>query len=488
MAENDWVDVDTSETPSSKVTPTKKSGVYPTMGVASSPNEQINLILNKAPRIIEEELKTRPSMVRDIINLMQDPIAQAEQRKHPIGAALKTILGGAELVQGAIADPLLEAQKGNIKFNPLMMAMLGPQAGLLNKDVLSSLGKTLTGQRPSTLSDVYRASGVPGISTKAFSYPADLLLSATKGSPLAAYGEATMGPATQVAKTMGVMAAKMGAPAVKTAMRFMAGIPESHTQFAMDNTELLQKANLNAFGKTASKAMEDIVVPLEDNPKVKVDLTPTHEKLKVLRMTTGAGDLTAQSAKLSEKEQTFVRDTLNELNLYTGNNKPTFSRIRYLLGKLDDVLSPTYKERMKGTPYPVTDAFQNVVGRIRGAVRSSINDTNFPEANKALTQYAKWETAKNVYKTFTGMNPSFFKSLPIRLLAVAALGVKSPVAGVAALPLTMPLTYKGIMGGVNIGQKVLSEPTIQLEYMKSQADKARNQEQGGSEEDWVDVQ
>lgn len=464
MAESHWVDV--PDDSSSDTTKTSKP---------KSITEMISSFIKGTTDKTEKEISSRPSA---IASLLKDPVTMQSLMQHPFKTPLRAISGAWEGLEGVPSDIMLNS----MKMSPLLNALTGgslPNPNL--QKMASDIGKTMSGQRPAEIGDVLTSVGTP----KPIAAIGGLLATSLIGTPTAALGELTMGPVVKTAKYLGELAKKTSMPAVTKIIKFMSGIPEKHTEFAINNPDLLQAKKLEAFRKECSALMEDHVLPLENDRNVKVDLKPTHEELKNLCLQTGAGDLTTQAAKLTDKEQIFIHDKiLTELQGYTGNNQPTFSRVRYLLARMDDVLSSTYKQRMKGVD-AVSDSFQKIVGKIRHALRSSINQENFPEADKALTQWSKYETAKNVAKSFSNMNPSFLKSLPIRLAAVIALGVKSPVAGLMALPLTMPLVYKGMIGGADLGQKAISEPTVTLEMLKKMG--LGEQGQQNTEEDWQDV-
>jgi hypothetical protein len=441
MAEQDWMDV-----PEAQDTNTQAKQTVSTLR---------SFVLGASNKM-EQKIAERPSAVASLI---KEPTTLESLKQHPFKTPLKTVSGAWEMLEGIPADIGLALQRGR------------PQ------DIGGDIIKTFMGERPAQIGDIYRGAGVP----EPLAATGGLALTALKGTPTSALGEVTMNPFVKTAKYLGNIAKESSMPVITKAMKFMAGIPEAHTKYAIENPDLLQYSNLKKLGDKASKMMEDHVVPLEDNPQAKVDMKPVFDKLKEMRMTTKTGELTAMTAKLTDKEHLFIKNVLTELQGYAGSNKPTFARVRYLLGRMDDILSPTYKQRYKGIE-PVTDVYQGMVGFLRKAVRGSINQDNFPQADNALQLYAEHATAKNVYKSFTGMNVSFMKSIPIRLAAVAALGIKYPVAGLMALPMTMPVAYKGLIGGVDLGQKIISEPTVTLEMLKKMG--LENPKEG---EDWKDV-
>ena len=455
--ESDWIDIEETQ-------PQESSVATPFLRAFPNFKKQEQFITKEAPAITEQEISKRPSMIADLI---KDPTTLERFKQHPLGTALRSILGGYEYMSGIPADIGLGIQQ---------------RKGI--KGTVEDIGKTLVGERPAQMSDVFTASGLPVISTKPFALPAGMGLEALKGTPTASFGEITTKPIVDSVKYLGGLAKQVGMPTITKAMKFMANIPESHSEFAINNPDLLQTNTLKQFGKTASKAIEDVVVPLEDNPKAIIDLTPTTKALDELRvLTKNTRELTSQAAKLSDSEQKTIKNIMDELQLAYGKGKnPTFARVRSLLGKMDDILSPTYKKRYAGIE-PVSDAFQNYVGYIRGALRKSINETNYPEADAALKQYSKYEMAKNVSKSFDKMSVSFMRSIPIRLAIMGlATGIKSPLAGLAAMPLTMPIAYKGMIGGIDLGQKILSEPTITMEMLRASGLEKPKQDE------WVDVQ
>lgn len=85
---------------------------------------------------IDQKISSRPSVIKDLV---QNPPTM----QHPLGAALRTLGGAAELYQGMPASVGLDLQAGK------------PQ------DILSNLLKVATGDRPAQYGDIYRGTGVP---------------------------------------------------------------------------------------------------------------------------------------------------------------------------------------------------------------------------------------------------------------------------------------------------------------------------------------
>src|SRR3990167_3143490 len=88
------------------------------------------------PLTLDDRIATRPSAMAD---LTANPLTW----KHPLGSALRTISGAAELYQGVTASVALDLQAGK------------PQ------QVIPNIMKVLTGQRPAQYGDVYQGAGVP---------------------------------------------------------------------------------------------------------------------------------------------------------------------------------------------------------------------------------------------------------------------------------------------------------------------------------------
>ena len=76
-------------------------------------------------------LENRPSAMADLI---KNPTTM----EHPVGSALRTLGGAAELYQGVPASIALDLQAGK------------------PEDIMGNLGKVVTGQRPAEYGDVFR--------------------------------------------------------------------------------------------------------------------------------------------------------------------------------------------------------------------------------------------------------------------------------------------------------------------------------------------
>lgn len=100
----------------------------------------------------DQQIQSRPSAMADLI---KNPTTL----KHPVGAALRTLGGAAELYRGVPASIALDLQKGR------------PQ------DIPSNLGKVLTGQRPAKYGDVYKGAGVPSALASGAGLYTDVVLS-----------------------------------------------------------------------------------------------------------------------------------------------------------------------------------------------------------------------------------------------------------------------------------------------------------------------
>lgn len=104
---------------------------------------------------IDQRIANRPSMMSD---LMEKPPLETFT-KHPVGTTLRTLLGAAELMQGAGASTALDLQRGR------------PQ------DILPNLNKVLQGQRPAEYGDVFRGAGMPETAAATAGLATDLALS-----------------------------------------------------------------------------------------------------------------------------------------------------------------------------------------------------------------------------------------------------------------------------------------------------------------------
>ena len=456
-------------TPSS---PTKQD--FPALGIAKEGSlwdiksrvfsqQQRDFMLNTAPQIVENELKTRPSMIKDMIS---DPTTLKRLEEHPLGTVLRTVGGAAELASGIPADIGLAAQKGTFK------------------DLLSDIAKTATGQRPSNASDILRASGIPGISTQPVAQTLGMVAESVKGTPTAAVGETVfkglekVGELTKANVLVGA-AQNFGKKVASNGIAFLTRIPKPIVDKAIDNPQYLS----SSYIKNESKAVDaewERLGPGIDYEKNTVDPKPMFEELKKANieprpMKFIQGDL--RLAKIGKSGKDQIYNWMTQMSSWTSDNQPSLKQVRRMLLEMDDALTPTYKKISEQGGVTGMDDFQRLVPMLRYAVRSTINQNVFPEVDNLLTKSAKLYTAKNVFDKFSGINgyglqkvaPSFFRALPI-MMALKGLGMPSVAAGLTGYSTTLPPVAKLGVRAANVSWGILSEPTVVMEYIKKGAE------------------
>lgn len=124
---------------------------------------------------VEERIASRPSAMADLI-------ANPTTIKHPLGAALRTLSGAAELYQGVPASIALDLQKGK------------------PGDVFPNLVKLMKGERPAQFGDVFAGAGLPEGAAATAGLYTDLALSPGGAEGMKAVGSAIKTKAWNIAK------------------------------------------------------------------------------------------------------------------------------------------------------------------------------------------------------------------------------------------------------------------------------------------------
>ncbi len=414
----------------------------------ASPLQKLIQYIQASPQRAEERIARRPSTIQELI---QDPSTLGRLAQHPLGTPLRTLGGAYEYAEAIPADIGLALQRGR------------PQ------DILGDIAKTLTGQRPAQFGDIYRGAGVP----EPLAATGGLLLQALPQTPTGGLGTVVAKAVSPIVSGIKYAVNKVGKPAVVGAMQFMAKIPKRFAQVAVDNPEILEPSWMAAKQVEKNTLMKTVIEPLEDNPNATVNLKTTMDNLKNLRLRlpsteqvlTGYEDVGLATrvrggpapilAKVTPKQQDRIFEWLNEIKT-APNNEMQFGKVRYLLNDMDAELKTLYKQMKAGVVEPRAEAYQNIVRQVRGALRSSINENQFPEAHDALNKVTEYFSARDVNEAFKGIRGGFFRALPLTIL-LRSLGLPYGAAALPGYLSTIPASWKAGIRGISAGEKLLTQ-------------------------------
>lgn len=220
---------------------------------------QLGITANKTNQspdaIADQTINSRPSAIAD---LTKNPTTMA----HPVGAVLRTIRGGAELMQGVPASIALDLQRGK------------PQ------DILPNLGKVVTGQRPAQYGDVFKGAGVPGPIASAAGLATDVALTPGGVEGVAGLGKGAVKVAQGGAKAVGNFF-NFDQKAI-TLSEKVRGVAAQAKQAAIDQfgNSISSLADANP---TKAISLQEVVDGIKGNPDLPYEAKSVFNKTPILR-------------------------------------------------------------------------------------------------------------------------------------------------------------------------------------------------------------
>lgn len=357
----------------------------------------------------------------------------------------RALAGGMEVAEGIPADIGIGLQNA--------VATKGASIGRIPSDIW----KTLKGERPAELGDVFRGAGVP----EPLAATGGFLASASKFTPTGAVGEKVaqgVGKAIEpVVKPIG-NAIKSGTANV---MSHLSGVPNASVREALDNPKVLSGKYIKNEVKAAGQDMERNVKPLVNDPNAVVQTTPEISNLgQKLNLYTPQGQSTKVLSTMSETEKNLIGDWLKRAD--NGSGKIDFNDADKIVGEIDSELQAYYKAKKLGQVVKNTQ-FDRVAKEIRAVVNNA-RKSQFPEAGKAIDRYAGAMRGQDANRAFSKFLPK--SNLIPRAAVQMALGWTNPAASVALGALQSPMMQgKAIQIGSTAG-KFLSDPKLMSQIFR----------------------
>jgi len=390
---------------------------------------------------VESLISKRPSAID--VNKPINPIdLTVFGGKKMIPESGRALAGAMEIAEGVPADIGLGFQRAR--------ETGGKSIGQIPGDIW----KTLKGERPAQLGDIYRGAGAP----EGVAATGGFLASASKFTPTGAAGEKVaqgVGKVIQpVLKPVG-NALKSGASNV---MSHLSGVPKASVRTALDNPKVLSGKYMKNEVKAAGEGMQREVKPLVNDPNAMVSATPEISNLsKKLNLYTPSGQSTKVLSTMAESEQKMIGDWLRRAD--NGSGKIDFNDADKIIGEIDSELQAYYKAKKMGQIVKNTQ-FDRVAKEIRATVNNA-RKSQFPKAGEAIDRYAgamKGQTANEQFSRFLPKGSP--GNMTSRAAIELALGWAHPEAAVSLGALQSPfLQAKGIQLGAKAGE-FLSNPEL----------------------------
>lgn len=223
-------------------------------------------------QIADAQINSRPSAIADLTN---NPTTM----NHPLGAVLRTIQGGAELMQGVPASIALDLQR------------------VKPEDIIPNLGKVVTGQRPAQYGDVFKGAGVPAPLAAAGGLATDIALTPGGAEGMAALGKGAGKSITGVkdffnfdqrALTLGAKVRQVASAAKQSAVDYFGSSVDAQAKanpnvaVSLENVVNDIKTNLSEMPSEAQSVFRKVPI-LKDmlkDPSAKGYIDPANVSLK----------------------------------------------------------------------------------------------------------------------------------------------------------------------------------------------------------------
>lgn len=343
-----------------------------------------------------------------------------------IPESLRALSGGMEIAEGIPADIGLGFQRAR------------ETGGKSIAQIPSDIWKTLKGERPAELGDIYRGAGAP----ESVAATGGLLASASRLTPSGAFGDKLV---RGVGKTLEPVLSPVGSAIKKGTSKVMSGlsgVPEKSVNLAIKNPNVLKKKYVGNQIKLAGQEMEKNVNPLINDPSAMVTATPRITNLgKNLNLYTPQGSETKILSAMQPNEKKMITDWLVRAD--NGSGKIDFNEADKIVGEIDSELVGYYRALKKGDIYKRTQ-----FDRIAQDIRSSVNEarkSQFPDAGKAIDSYSQAMQSKTANEAFS--RPFSRKYLLPKMGLQAGLALLNlPAAGAiaaASSPLLQGIAIKG---------------------------------------------
>lgn len=373
---------------------------------------------------VEDSISSRPSM--------NDPNKPFTNLLDP-RQALRAVGGGFENAEGVPADIMLALQAG--------------KPGRIPGDIK----KTLMGQRPAQFGDVLRASDIPVLSNDAVAATVGLGLSASKFTPTGALGNMVAKAVSPVTAGVSTLARNYGAPVVGKAISFLSGVPEADAVKAVQNPEMLSRSWIRQYKPVAQKAYNDVVKPLINNPKARVNTSGLGAVIEKLNLFTPeitevvnqyetrrvGGEATRTLSKMAKVEAKKVTSWIEQIK----SGDMSFNDVDKIIGQIDNGLQKVYSKLEKAKLEPVTKPFEVVAIQLRKAL-SEVRARQYPDAAAALEKYGRLKTAERVFETFNRWRPNLINLVAMQGLTGGAGALtgswRNPALYAGALAATSP--------------------------------------------------
>lgn len=404
----------------------KVSSYQPIMGNSIASQETSLFGLENIPKT-EETISQRPSMVADLI---QDPTTFQRFKEHPLGTALRTLMGGAEMVEGTTADIALGLQKGK------------PQ------EILPNIAKTLRGEKPAQLGDVFRGIGLP----EPMSATLGLLASGGKYMPTELFSGGVMKGASKITQLPKLLKT-FGQPVITKSLSVLSGIPENDVVKAVNNPNILSKRWLNKEKIIVDDMYNNVIQPAIRNlkNKVKTSIPEVEKTLKEIQL-----DVNSQPTRLATTMKTMELDNVQKWIGKLNGRELTLNETDALIGEMDLGLQKFYKAKEKAKLEPITKTYEMLTLKLRNALKSA-RDKTFPELADKFQKYSDFKNAERIYEGFDRWQP--------KLLNMALAGtIAGPLGQALGLPwatvssLTMGSTVPKLQAGaIQLGSQLGKE-------------------------------
>lgn len=419
------VSTNISETENTKSTKTKSN--WNKYKVSDSTSQKPKLFELENIPITEEKISQRPSMLGELI---KDPTTLSRFLKHPVGTSLRTAGGALELAEAIPADIGLALQAG--------------KPGRIPSDI----GKTLTGQRPAELGDVFRGVGTPEVLASTFG----LLASGAKGMPSELVSGGLVKGAsklTQLPKLVG----SFGKPFISKSLSILSGIQEDDIVKAIDNPNFLNKGWLKSERNVVSDMYKNEITPNIQNlqNKVKTIIPEVKNTLEDIKLT-----LNNQPTRLSSTMKPGELDDVERWIDKLKKPQMTLNETDSIIGEMDLGLQKYYKGRDVGKLEPITKTYELLTLKLRNALKSA-RDISFPELAPKFERYSQLQNAERIYSNFDKWHP--------KLLNMALAGtIAGPLGQAFGIPwatvssLTMGSTVPKLQAGaIRAGSQIAKE-------------------------------
>lgn len=389
--------------------------------------------------LARRELERRSSSV--------DPIEKRTSFLKSQNPLLKTIGGAFEMAEGVTADIGLALQAGK------------PQ------DIVPSIKKTISGERPAQIGDIYRRSQIPILSSEPVASTLGFLETGIKGAPTEILGTGigkAIGKAFVASKIPELMG-KFGKPVVAKALSIASRVPEEDVAKALDNPQYLSRNFLDKEGKEVKQIYTNIVKPTIEDTNNIVDTKKLIPDLKDIKLNIeGRTELTRQATTMRPSEREKITRWLDDIK--TG--RMTLNRLDAMIGEMDEGLGKVYSAIEKGKAEPVTRTFEALALQMRKSLKN-LRDNEFESIAPHFNRYENYKNAEDVYKSFERVFPYIYNLASAEaLIHFSGLQGLLGSAGLAGGALTSPkLQSLGIQGVSKLGSAISKSPTLAEESL-----------------------